>query len=64
MTVKIVWHQNLSISVGCVVGALGLYTSELEEALHSWGWSYTLGWVGVGLYAGGAVVVTCLVRGV
>jgi len=39
------------VAIGCVAASLGLATSELQKPTYDWGWSYMVGWAGVGLYA-------------
>lgn len=39
------------IAIGCVIAALVLYTLTLKQSALAWGWSYMVGWAGVGLYA-------------
>jgi len=49
------------IAVASVAGGLGLYTKELEKPLYAWGWSFMLGWAGVGVYVVAFLLVTVLV---
>ena len=49
------------IAVACVAGGLGLYTKKLEKPLYDWGWSYMVGWAGVGVYVIAFLLVGVLV---
>jgi len=48
------------LAIGCVIGAYGLYASELKKSAYKWGWSFIVGCVGAGIYSIGFIFLASM----